>query len=198
MCWLYTTYCSLFGRKGTPYDFSVVDINQLKERARELEDSQKGMKKKVNPKVINMIDRFVFDLFVWFMLKFIDSVEKKEASLTKMLSQVLGDKEKIEETIEELDRYKRDALQKTWEKVNGWACRHITRRRCGTNRLHVQRFRWYFRRAFARKLCQAPAAWWARLNARTRSQSSTGERMETELDRVIRWSTVSIHTSKRG
>ena len=52
------------------------------------------------------------------MLKFIDSVEKKEASLTKMLSQVLGDKEKIEETIEELDRYKRDALQKTWEKVN--------------------------------------------------------------------------------
>jgi hypothetical protein len=27
--------------------------------------------------------------------------------------------EKIEETNEELDWYKRDALQKTWEKVNG-------------------------------------------------------------------------------
>jgi hypothetical protein len=37
-----------------------------------------------------------------------------------MLSTVLKDKEKIEETIEELDRYKRDALQKTWEKVNGY------------------------------------------------------------------------------
>jgi chromosome segregation ATPase len=37
-----------------------------------------------------------------------------------MLSTVLKDKEKIEETIEELDRYKRDALQKTWEKVNGF------------------------------------------------------------------------------
>jgi len=93
----------LFGQKGTPYDFSAVDIGQLKERARELEDMQKGMKKKVNPKVINMLD----------------SVEKKEVALKKMLSTVLKDKEKIEETIEELDRYKRDALQKTWEKVNG-------------------------------------------------------------------------------
>lgn len=36
-----------------------------------------------------------------------------------MLATVLKDKEKIEDTIEELDRYKRDALQKTWEKVNG-------------------------------------------------------------------------------
>lgn len=36
-----------------------------------------------------------------------------------MLSTVLKDKQKIEDTIEELDRYKRDALQKTWEKVNG-------------------------------------------------------------------------------
>lgn len=49
----------------------------------------------------------------------VDSVEKKEVALKKMLSTVLKDKEKIEETIEELDRYKRDALQKTWEKVNG-------------------------------------------------------------------------------
>lgn len=37
-----------------------------------------------------------------------------------MLSTVLKDKEKIEQTIEELDRYKRDALEKTWTKVNGY------------------------------------------------------------------------------
>lgn len=49
----------------------------------------------------------------------ITSVEKKEASLKKMLGTVLKDKEKIEQTIEELDRYKRDALEKTWSKVNG-------------------------------------------------------------------------------
>ena len=36
-----------------------------------------------------------------------------------MLSTVLGDKEKIEDTIAELERHKRDALQTTWKKVNG-------------------------------------------------------------------------------
>jgi len=53
------------------------------------------------------------------LLRLVISVEKEEVALTKMLSTVLKDKEKIEETIEELDQYKRDALQKTWEKVNG-------------------------------------------------------------------------------
>ncbi|KZT03117.1 condensin complex subunit SMC2 [Laetiporus sulphureus 93-53] len=92
-----------FGKPGSQYDFAAVDINRLKEKARDLEAQQKGMKKKVNPKVINMID----------------TVEKKEASLKKMLATVLKDKEKIEQTIEELDRYKLDALEKTWSKVNG-------------------------------------------------------------------------------
>lgn len=92
-----------FGKPGSQYDFTAVDIGRLKEKAKELEAQQKGMKKKVNPKVINMID----------------TVEKKEAALKKMLGTVLKDKEKIEQTIEELDRYKRDALEKTWTKVNG-------------------------------------------------------------------------------
>ena len=34
-------------------------MQQLREQARELEEQQKGMKKKVNPKVLNMIDRYV-------------------------------------------------------------------------------------------------------------------------------------------
>lgn len=92
-----------FGKPGTMYDFGSTDIGQLKERAGQLEESQKGMKKKVNPKVMNMIE----------------NVEKREDDLKRMLTTVMKDKEKIEETIEELDRYKRDALQKTWEKVNG-------------------------------------------------------------------------------
>lgn len=46
----------LFGKPGSPYDFSGADVGLLKEKARELETQQKGMKKKVNPKVINMID----------------------------------------------------------------------------------------------------------------------------------------------
>jgi structural maintenance of chromosome 2 len=95
--------CRSFGKPGTPYDFSGGGIPKMRDKAKELEEQQKGMKKKVNTKVINMID----------------GVEKREASLKKMLAQVLKDKEKIEATIEELDRYKRDALEKTWEKVNG-------------------------------------------------------------------------------
>jgi structural maintenance of chromosome 2 len=49
----------------------------------------------------------------------IDRVEKKEASLKNMMRTVIKDKKKIEETIVELDRYKKDALVKTWEKVDG-------------------------------------------------------------------------------
>lgn len=61
------------------------------------------MKKKINPKVMNMID----------------SVEKKEVALKNMMKTVIRDKKKIEETISSLDEYKKKALQETWEKVNG-------------------------------------------------------------------------------
>jgi hypothetical protein len=50
---------SLFGQPGSQYDFSKIDIGQLKDRARELEEQQRSMKKKVNPKVMNMIDTCV-------------------------------------------------------------------------------------------------------------------------------------------
>ncbi|KDQ59585.1 hypothetical protein JAAARDRAFT_33164 [Jaapia argillacea MUCL 33604] len=92
----------MFGKPGSLYHFASMDIGRLKEKARDLEERQKGMKKKVNPKVVTMID----------------DVEKREVALKKMLATVLKDKEKIEATIEELDRYKRDALEKTWTKVN--------------------------------------------------------------------------------
>jgi len=36
-----------------------------------------------------------------------------------MMATVTKDKRKIEGTIAELDRYKRDALKTTWTKVNG-------------------------------------------------------------------------------
>lgn len=47
---------SLFNKSGTQYDFTV-DISSLKQKCDELEIAQKGMKKKINPKVMNMIDR---------------------------------------------------------------------------------------------------------------------------------------------
>lgn len=47
---------SQFGEAGTQYDFGNLDIGRMKEKARELEESQKGMKKKINTGVLNMID----------------------------------------------------------------------------------------------------------------------------------------------
>ncbi|EWC44105.1 hypothetical protein DRE_07162 [Drechslerella stenobrocha 248] len=90
-----------FGRGGSPYDYKNQNIAECKSSLKTLNDRFLGMKKKINPKVMNMID----------------SVEKKEVALKKMLQTVIRDKEKITKTIESLDEYKRDALKRTWEKV---------------------------------------------------------------------------------
>lgn len=92
-----------FGRSGTPYDFRNQNINECKSTLRNLTERFQGMKKKINPKVMNMID----------------SVEKKEVSLKHMIKTVIRDKRKIEETIVSLDEYKKKALKETWQKVNG-------------------------------------------------------------------------------
>lgn len=91
-----------FGRSGTPYDFKDHNIAECKATLRNLTDRFQGMKKKINPKVMNMID----------------SVEKKEVGLKHMMKTVIRDKKKIEETIISLDDYKKKALQETWQKVN--------------------------------------------------------------------------------
>ncbi|KAL8959882.1 MAG: hypothetical protein Q9193_003323 [Seirophora villosa] len=92
-----------FGRAKTPYDFHGQNISECKSTLRNLTERFQGMKKKINPKVMNMID----------------SVEKKEAALKNMMKTVIRDKKKIEETIASLDEYKKEALRKTWTKVNG-------------------------------------------------------------------------------
>ncbi|CAG8737531.1 1526_t:CDS:10, partial [Cetraspora pellucida] len=92
-----------FGKPNTAYDFVNNNPSECKKMLRQLEEKHNNMRKKINAKVMNMID----------------SVEKKEASLNQMLATVLKDKKKIEDTIVSLDDYKKDALQRTWEKVNG-------------------------------------------------------------------------------
>ncbi|SGZ26096.1 BQ5605_C024g09833 [Microbotryum silenes-dioicae] len=94
--------CQTFGKEGSQYNFANVNMNGMKAKCQKLEEEQNAAKKKVNPKVLTMID----------------SVEKKEKELIGMYRQVLKDKSKIEETVAKLDDYKKDALQKTWETVN--------------------------------------------------------------------------------
>lgn len=92
-----------FSRANTPYDFKGQNIAECKSTLRNLTERFQGMKKKINPKVMNMID----------------NVEKKEVALKNMMRTVIRDKRKIEETISSLDEYKKEALHKTWTKVNG-------------------------------------------------------------------------------
>lgn len=47
-----------FGKPGGAYDFEALNMAQSKEKARELEDMQKSMKKKVNPKALNMLEGY--------------------------------------------------------------------------------------------------------------------------------------------
>ena len=77
-------------------------MNEARSNLKSVTERFSSMKKKINPKVMNMID----------------SVEKKEASLRNMMRTVVKDKAKIEETISSLDEYKKEALHKTWSKVN--------------------------------------------------------------------------------
>ncbi|KAJ5907607.1 hypothetical protein N7495_000289 [Penicillium taxi] len=91
-----------FGRPNTPYYFQGQNIAECKSTLRNLTERSQGMKKKINPKVMNMID----------------SVEKKESALKNMMRTVIRDKSKIEETILNLNEYKKEALHKTWTKVN--------------------------------------------------------------------------------
>lgn len=40
-----------------------MDVGALQAKAQELEQHQSGMKKKVNPKVLNMIERFAYRVY---------------------------------------------------------------------------------------------------------------------------------------
>ena len=91
-----------FGRANSPYDFKGQNIAECKSSLKSVTERFQGMRKKINPKVMTMID----------------SVEKKEVSLKNMMRTVIKDKRKIEETISSLDEYKKEALRKTWTKVN--------------------------------------------------------------------------------
>lgn len=92
----------LFGRANTPYAFTALNIAESKSALRTLTERFAGLKKKINPKVMNMID----------------SVEKKETTLKGMMKTVIRDKRKIEETIQSLDEYKKETLRKTYTVVN--------------------------------------------------------------------------------
>ncbi|KAI8378675.1 RecF/RecN/SMC [Choanephora cucurbitarum] len=91
-----------FGQPGSAYDYQATNLADARRQLQQLSANHDTMRKKINVRVMNMID----------------SVEKKEASLKEMLTTVQKDKQKIEDTIQTLENYKLEALEKTYTKVN--------------------------------------------------------------------------------
>ncbi|KAJ3177337.1 Structural maintenance of chromosomes protein 2 [Geranomyces variabilis] len=92
----------LFGKQGTDYDFAKYDFRDVRKRVKQLEERHKSLERSLDH---NVMDKF-------------DRLEKTETQLTQKLATVKRDKRKIQETISELDKYKREALRNTWEQVN--------------------------------------------------------------------------------
>ena len=91
-----------FGMKDSSYDFESVDMSKNDDRWKELKRKQEKLSKKINKKVMGMIDK----------------AEAENAELLKKKQVIINDKEKIESVITELDVKKVQALQTTWIKVN--------------------------------------------------------------------------------
>lgn len=92
----------LFNVKGSDYDFGKMSVDALRKKLQETKDYIKRHSGHVNTQVMEMMD----------------SMEKKESHLKAHLGTIKNDKVKIEETIDKLNAYKREALEKTWTIVN--------------------------------------------------------------------------------
>jgi len=91
-----------FGVAHTDYDFKRVDTKAQLARLRELEKKQGELERKINKKVIGMIE----------------TAEREYADLTSKKEIIENDKDKIESVIRELDEKKNEALRKAWGRVN--------------------------------------------------------------------------------
>ena len=90
-----------FGARGTDYDFSGRDLKQTVAQLKKLRDQSAEMEKNINRKVMGMIQK----------------AETEYQSLMKKRKMLENDRTKIEEVIGKLDNQKKEALEKTWEKV---------------------------------------------------------------------------------
>lgn len=79
-----------------------INLDESHTQLEVLEEKFQGMKRKVNMNIMSMID----------------NVEKKEISLKHMVKTIEKDKNKIVNTINKLNGYKRDTLNTTYQKVS--------------------------------------------------------------------------------
>lgn len=90
-----------FGARGTDYDFSGRDLGQAKSQLAKLQEQASEMEKTINRKVMGMIQK----------------AETEYQGLKRKQKMLENDRRKIEDVIKKLDDQKKEALEKTWEKV---------------------------------------------------------------------------------
>ncbi|CAK4687330.1 unnamed protein product [Aphanomyces euteiches] len=91
-----------FGKEHTDYDFRQKDYPTAQKRLAALKESQGALSKKINKKVMGMIEK----------------AEQEYQSLMTKRGIIENDKTKITAVIQELDAKKNEALETTWVKVN--------------------------------------------------------------------------------
>jgi|EP00945_MAST-04E_sp_MAST-4E-sp1_P005290 structural maintenance of chromosome 2 len=90
-----------FGEIGSDYDFEARNARKVKQNMAELKATQEMLEKKINRKVMGMIER----------------AEKEYKELIAKKRSLSDDKHKIEDVISSLDVKKKTAIEKTWEQV---------------------------------------------------------------------------------
>ena len=90
-----------FGTNGGDFDFASLDMSSNQKKFKELKVSQEKLAKKINKKVMGMIEKAETDF----------------NELTRKKQSILSDKNKIEGVINELETKKKQALDTTWAKV---------------------------------------------------------------------------------
>ncbi|MCL7025251.1 hypothetical protein MKW94_019650 [Papaver nudicaule] len=91
----------LFGKSGTDYDFSSCNPHKSKEELEKLQADQSSLEKRVNKKVMAMLEK----------------AEDEYKDLISKKNIIENDKSKIKMVIEELDEKKKETLKVTWDKV---------------------------------------------------------------------------------
>ena len=121
------------------------------------------------------------------------SVEKNEAELKRMIAKVMSDKEAMLETIETLDQHKREAVETTWQKVNGYVAPplSVTGAVVLTRTGWIQRLRRHLRGATSRQFRQASAARGSGPDARSRGQGPPWHSLEAKSHGAEWWPEVS-------
>ncbi|XP_042643504.1 structural maintenance of chromosomes protein 2 [Tyto alba] len=93
---------ALFGQPDTVFDFKTKNPEEIYQRVQALKEQKRKLEKKLNMKAMNILPQ----------------TEERYNDLVKKKRIVEGDKSKILEVIEDLDKRKAIALQFAWKKVN--------------------------------------------------------------------------------